>query len=537
MSMMPRILMILAFSLISFMIKGQGDGLNQEQRLIQRIQTAKMAKDRISAHYAMANYLYETDSISAEEHYRKGYDLALLYNNKEGQAKYFYLKASKDYNEGHFDQCEQLSRRTLTLLTESRDTVLKLHAIGMLLNAMEYQSKDILRERVYMNFFNQTAYLEDSDQPGPNLARGFIYDCLSWFYIQKDDQKSKEAFLKQYECYRKVGNEELLMSYHINYAHYNLYQKNFNEATRQARTAVEICRQLGNRNEMDFMLSSISLATMLIYEGKFSEARRIYNNVVTVSTRMRQDLLESEAKSHQLELANEKVKADKKMMIIVVISSMLMISLVFILLRWFYRLKALRAEIKLKESIAMDLHDEVGTMITKTIFLTQHILSSNPNSDPRLQQIIEQSRQVNASFRDAIWSTDTRTDELQNLMDRIAETGNQVTEGTAYGFYFHRLDTLPKRQLRPLEKRNIMLIVREALHNVVKHSNGNRIDLSIIPQHDSLVITIIDNGALQEHEDKKYGMGQHSMRQRALKMGADIYIGPVSDGYMVRLIV
>lgn len=422
-------------------------------------------------------------------------------------------------------------------LSNTKDSILKLHAIGLLLNAMDYQSKDIRKEQALLNFFEATEYLEKREDASPNIARGFIYACLSWFYIQKDSTKSREAFLKQYECYKKVNNDELLMSFYINYAHYNLFMRDFDEATRQARTAVELCKKLGNRNQMDFMLSSISLATMLIYEGEFQEARSIYNNVVLVSTHMRQELISSETKGYQLELANEKVKADKKIIIILVISGVLMISLVFILLRWFYRLKSLRAEIKLKENIAMDLHDEVGTMITKTIFLTQHILSSNPDSDPRLQLIVEQSRQINASFRDAIWSTDTRTDELHNLIDRIAETGNQLTEGTPYGFYYHRLDVLPKRQLKPLEKRNIMLIVREALHNAVKHSNGNRIELSIIPQQERLVITIIDNGTPQPQDENKYGMGLHSMRQRALKMGADIYIGPASDGYMVRLIV
>jgi signal transduction histidine kinase len=530
-------MLALIFFHATIMICAQGKGDTIAQSLRHRILTAKTAKEKISANYAMANHLNETDSTAAEVYYKNAYDLAVLYKNVDGQAKYFYFKSTKFYNKGFFSECEYFSRKALEILDASKDTVLKLHVIGMLFNAMEYQAKDILNEKKLLDFFDQTAYLDASDKPSPNVARGFIYACLSWHYIQKDDQKSKEAFLKQYECYRKVGNDELLMSYHINYAHFNLYIRNFNEASRQTRIAVDICRKLGNKNEMDFMLSSISLATMLIYEGKFSEARRIYNNVVTVSTRMRQDLLESEAKSHQLELANAKVESDKKVMLILVVSSLLLMSLLYILLRWFYRLKALRAEIKLKENIAMDLHDEVGTMITKTIFLTQNILNSNPSSDPRLQQIVEQSRQVNASFRDAIWSTDTRTDELQNLIDRIAETGNQMTEGTPYGFYFHRHEKLPKRQLKPMEKRNVMLIVREALLNAVKHSQGNRIDVSILLQDDKLIFTIIDNGNVMTNDENRYGMGQHSMRQRALKMGADIYIGPAPDGYMVRLVV
>lgn len=532
-----RALFTLILCLSSILLSAQEESVTPEEALRKRIRMARTVKERISANYAMANYLADTDSVTSDRFFKIEYDLALLHSNLEMQAKYFYLKGVLRYNQGDFSVGENMARRSLALLRESRDTVLKLHVIGLLLNAMEYQALDISQEKEYLDLFYKTEYLEARNDAGPNLARGFIYACLSWYYIQKDNEKSRQAFLKQYECYNKIANEELLMSYHINYAHFNLFIRNFSEATRQAQTAVDICKKLGNRNEMDFMLSSISLATMLIYEGKFHEARGIYNNVVSVSTRMRQDLIESEEKGHKLDLVNAKVKADRKIMTIIVIASLLMISLIFILLRWFYRLKSLRAEIKLKENIAMDLHDEVGTMITKTIFLTQNILNSNPDSDPRLQQIVEQSRQVNASFRDAIWSTDTRTDELQNLVDRIAETGHHATEGTSCTFYFHRHERLPKRQLKPLEKRNIMLIVREALHNVLKHSNGNRIDMSVVPQDDRLVFTIIDNGTEVNQDENRYGMGQHSMRQRAAKMGADIFIGPASDGYVVRLIV
>lgn len=532
-----RALFTIVFCLITCLLFAQEQTLTQEDQLRKRIRLAKTIRERISANYAMGNYMADNDSIASERFFKIGYDLAVLHSHVEMQAKYFYLKGVLRYNQGDFPKGEQLARTSLSLLRNTRDTILKLHVIGLLLNSMEYQALDISREKEYLDLFQQTEYMETSDDPSANLARGFIYACLSWYYIQKDNEKSRQAFLKQYECYRKLDNEELLMSYHINYAHFNLFMRDFSEATRQARTAVDICKKLGNRNEMDFMLSSISLATMLIYDAKFHEARGIYNNVVSVSTRMRQDLIESEEKGHQLELANAKVKADQKLMTIVVISSLLMMSLIFILLRWFYRLKSLRAEIKLKENIAMDLHDEVGTMITKTIFLTQNILSSTPDADPRLQQIVEQSRQVNASFRDAIWSTDTRTDELQNLVDRMAETGHQATEGTSCSFYFHRHEGLPKRQLKPLEKRNIMLIVREALHNAVKHSKGNRIDMSVLPQDDRLVFTIIDNGTEVNHDENHYGMGQHSMRLRAAKMGAEIFIGPATDGYVVRLIV
>jgi signal transduction histidine kinase len=506
-------------------------------RLLIKIDTARNVKDKVTASFSISNRMLELDSVLSDKYLEKAFQLSALNGFKEGEAKYYYLKASRNYNQGHFDKSEQLSRKSLEQLKQSKDSVLKLFSIGMLFNSLEYQSKNLLDEKEYLDFFDRTAYMESKNDININISRGFIYACLSWFLIQKDDEKSREYFKRQYQCYKNVGSDELLQSFHINYAHFNLYKKQFDSAIIHARLAVDLCRQPNHGNEMDYMLSSISLGSMLMSQGKFQEARNIYNDVVSVSTRLRQDLIMSKQKDLQIALSNAREKSARFIMIIIFISSVLLIFFLYMLMRWYYRIKSLRSEIKLKESISMDLHDEIGTSITRTIFIAQQILAEQPNADPRISRIMEQSRQVNTSFRDAIWSTDTRTDELQNLIDRIAENGNQVTEGANFGFFFHRHEALPTRQLKPTEKRNIMLIIREALHNAVKHSNGNRIDISIIPKDERLVFTITDNGSEEVANENSYGMGHHSMRQRALKIGADIFIGPVPDGYMVRLIV
>jgi signal transduction histidine kinase len=505
--------------------------------LEKKLETAVTPKDRIDANYVLANHLAETDSVASERYFNDGYRIAKRQGDLVGQANFFYYRANRRYNLGRFAESEALCRKSLEIFAHTKDTIMTLHAIGMLFNSMDYQMKDIGVEQAYLDYFHRTAAIEVRGGRKVFIARGFIYGSLASYYTLKDNLKSREAYLKQYDCYRKVNSKPLLMSFHSSYAHFCFYLKDYPEAIHHARVAVELCRQMNQSDEFDYVLSSISLAEMLISQGEFVEAQSIFNEVVTVSTRMRQNLIDMKQKDYQLALARAIQEADRNLHIVYAVSSGLLMLMLYLYLRRHYRLKALRHEIALKEGMAMDLHDEVGTAITKTIFHTQDMLSSEQKPDPRLRQILESSLQINASFRDALWSADRRTDDLVNLVDRIIETSQQATEGAPFTLVVKKAPGLPKRMMKAHEKRNVLLIIRETLHNVIKHSNGDSIEISIFPEGAKVVFQIIDNGSSSVAEKLVYGLGQHSMRQRAKKMNGDIHIGPQAEGYAVRLAI
>lgn len=83
----------------------QQPGTDQKQQLEKRLRIAKSVKDKISANYAMANFLSESDSVAAEKYFQDGLALARLHHNMEGQAKYYHFKASRKYNQGMFEDC------------------------------------------------------------------------------------------------------------------------------------------------------------------------------------------------------------------------------------------------------------------------------------------------------------------------------------------------------------------------------------------------------------------------------------------------
>jgi ligand-binding sensor domain-containing protein len=200
-----------------------------------------------------------------------------------------------------------------------------------------------------------------------------------------------------------------------------------------------------------------------------------------------------------------------------------------------FRLNNYKKYLAFRVELANELHDTVGTAVTKSIHAAEGLLYEQGIKDVRLQKIADYGRQVNAAFRDALWSADERTDSLHNLVDRIIEIGHSSTEGTRFSFHFHKQSAISLINLDLKQKRNILMIVREAIHNVLKHSSGDAINLFFKMEAMKVQIEISDNGQNTNKEIAGTGMGIRSMKQRALNMNASINFSADSNGFYIKL--
>jgi signal transduction histidine kinase len=75
-------------------------------------------------------------------------------------------------------------------------------------------------------------------------------------------------------------------------------------------------------------------------------------------------------------------------------------------------------------------------------------------------------------------------------------------------------------RLTPAQIEHVFFIVKEALSNAVRHSNGSDILLSIATRSSGVRIAILDNGSGFNVEIVPLGHGLRNMQNRARKMGA-----------------
>jgi signal transduction histidine kinase len=182
--------------------------------------------------------------------------------------------------------------------------------------------------------------------------------------------------------------------------------------------------------------------------------------------------------------------------------------------------------------ISQDMHDDVGASLTRISILSE--LAKNKDdltgeTKKWLGQISDTSRGVMEEMSQIIWALNPKNDTLEGLIAYLRRFANEFLEPTTIKCSFDLPEILPVRALSVEMRRNVYLVVREALHNVVKHSGASRVDirLSIFVRQlaDRFSISIKDNGKGFDPGKLEFpGNGLVNMRKRIMDIGGEIII-------------
>ncbi|MCB9251597.1 MAG: hypothetical protein H6605_03975 [Flavobacteriales bacterium] len=221
------------------------------------------------------------------------------------------------------------------------------------------------------------------------------------------------------------------------------------------------------------------------------------------------------------------------------------------------RLNALRRKINLENKIkeaketereqfrkksAADFHDEAGNKITKINLLTglaRSQASNNTELSNYLIRIEQNAAQLSSSMRDFIWVLDPDKDSLFDTILRIQDFGNVLFQDSAMSFKSDRVsDNFKNINLNMESRRAIIQIFKEAMHNSLKHSNGNSVLFQFVLKNSKLECSLQDNGSYNWKKDQKgsESYGLNIMNERADKIGANLWIDFIpSKGTRVNL--
>lgn len=216
----------------------------------------------------------------------------------------------------------------------------------------------------------------------------------------------------------------------------------------------------------------------------------------------------------------------------------IMVLLIIGMLRMLYRyrvMKLLEIE-RMRVRIASDLHDDVGSTLTKISLYSDLIRSgANPEERNELLQIIgNKSRELVVTMSDIVWSIDARNDTLEDLLDRMRDFATSLFSATNIDYRFE-VEDLPLQRKLPIDTRqNMYLIFKEALTNAAKHSDAANVKIALTERDNELSLTIHDDGVGVQNGGKRSGHGMQNMKMRAERIGGKLFIEN-GDGFTVRL--
>lgn len=188
--------------------------------------------------------------------------------------------------------------------------------------------------------------------------------------------------------------------------------------------------------------------------------------------------------------------------------------------------KALESEKELDKQImrariASDLHDEIGGNLS-SITLLSSIINNDDQVSPALKKqvlnINHAAKSSTESIRDIIWFINPTSDKLSSLYSRIKETTNFMLSGIDYKIKMNEVNNDEK--INPELKRNIYLIYKEVLNNIIKHSGAKSVSIDFEKNESKLKIVIEDDGKGFDIASIKEGNGLRNIKNRSEQISA-----------------
>jgi ligand-binding sensor domain-containing protein/signal transduction histidine kinase len=173
--------------------------------------------------------------------------------------------------------------------------------------------------------------------------------------------------------------------------------------------------------------------------------------------------------------------------------------------------------------ISQDLHDEIGSSLSEIAILSSLGKRKPKEAQLRLEEISERAASVIENLGEIVWAINPRNDTLDNLFSHIRRYTVHYLDLARIQCVCCAPDSIPSVPVTAEVRRNIFLIVKEALHNVVKYAHASRVSFDMMYLNDSITVIIADNGkGFLIHEKMESGNGLGNMKRRMDDIGGTI---------------
>lgn len=202
-----------------------------------------------------------------------------------------------------------------------------------------------------------------------------------------------------------------------------------------------------------------------------------------------------------------------------------------------YRINEVKKLQYLRTRIASDLHDEVGSSLVHITMLADMVkrAESEQVMNEQLTHIAGISRGAVSTMKDVIWSIDARYDTMAGMISHMHDHVHTVLAPADIEFRFVQ-SGLQEQQKLPVDfRQNVYLIFKEAVNNVVKHSQATHVEISLQKKNGLFIMMIKDNGRGIDPDKHSSGQGLSNMQMRARRLKGAISIVSEEEGVMVML--
>ncbi len=182
-----------------------------------------------------------------------------------------------------------------------------------------------------------------------------------------------------------------------------------------------------------------------------------------------------------------------------------------------FRLKQALKLQAIRDRIASDLHDEVGSNLSNIYIFSnvaQQKATANDKTAPLLQKIMDYTQQSMEAMNDIVWMINTRNDRFENIIIRMRTLAAELAETSDCQLQMSFDESLNNVKLNMEERKNFYLIYKEAINNLAKYAGCKNVWVNMSLRQNTVTLTIRDNGRGFDVVNTSTGNGLFNMKKR-----------------------
>jgi len=125
---------------------------------------------------------------------------------------------------------------------------------------------------------------------------------------------------------------------------------------------------------------------------------------------------------------------------------------------------------------------------------TQRSMDNKPQTTKNLDQICTTARQLTRAMDEIVWAVDPQHDTLDSLATYLGKLINETLGDSGIRCRLDFPVHLPAQSVTAEARHNLFLSVKEALHNVLKHSGATEVQLAFAVEEAAFTMKVSDNG-------------------------------------------
>ncbi|MFT3749995.1 MAG: histidine kinase [Agriterribacter sp.] len=466
-----------------------------------------------------------TDSCSIHSYTQRLADLMYKQKNFESAAEYFKT-AIKEIN------CSAVTNAFLTFVYSQAnlDNVglcyAKLHqwdsAVHYFNAAMEY----ILKQEP--KFPTRQQYIQ--------TAKAVVWGNLAGYYAQKNNHAEAESlYIKSLAVFEK-RNDNFAQNLKLELADMLTFAGRLGEAGKWLEQVKDSMGTLPDDNNIlkyysvkaDYHLKMgeateavKQLRQYIDFKDSLDEANKRFTSVnISADMEKRYQKAVNEALTKDIEL--------KQAYLLVVISIALMIVVISILMRNNYKRSArLQRKLALKnerERISRELHDDLGSSLTcLQIVVNRLATNKGENSETILRNISQISGEAIDQMSEIVWMLKDTVGTINGLMAHLRVYMAEYIQRTEMNLELDFKNNCKEdHHINNIQQRNLLLVVKEIFHNVIKHSKATRFSIDFSCSEKRIRVIAKDNGTGLNEIQTSEGNGINNMKKRISNIQGDI---------------